>query len=233
MSPELHLQTCFVLNADRRIESTREPDGHPGPLFTLVRGLQSCAWAVRVDVPLAIADELHSIARDEPPTADLKAAPVHAHRYLRVIGSIQRLSQTAGPAFSFPETLMDCRETYPIEDEMLLDQNFRGWVRGEIEAGRGPVLGIVRNGHPVSVCFCARRTPSAAEAGLETAERYRRCGFGVAVTAAWAAAVRSSGRVPLYSTSWSNEASLGVARKLGLVVYASSWAVTASPRRGA
>jgi hypothetical protein len=104
-------------------------------------------------------------------------------------------------------------------------------VRGEIAAGRGPVLAVVRNGHPVSVCFCARQTPVAAEAGLETAERYRRRGLGVDVTSAWAAAVRFTGRVPLYSTSWDNAASLGVARRLGLIAYASSWAIAAAPYR--
>ncbi|MXZ22396.1 MAG: GNAT family N-acetyltransferase, partial [Caldilineaceae bacterium SB0665_bin_25] len=33
------------------------------------------------------------------------------------------------------------------------------------------------------------------------------------------------GRVPLYSTSWENGASLAVARKLGLVAYASGWSL--------
>jgi hypothetical protein len=43
------------------------------------------------------------------------------------------------------------------------------------------------------------------------------------VTAAWAQAVRKSGRIPLYSCSWSNAASLAVAAKLGLVPYASDF----------
>ena len=43
-------------------------------------------------------------------------------------------------------------------------------------------------------------------------------GWPPRVTAAWAlGGSRVRGVIPLYSTSWSNEASLAVARKLGLV----------------
>jgi len=79
--------------------------------------------------------------------------------------------------------------------------------------GRAPMLALVEDGYVVSVCFCARRSAEAAEAGLETAEHFRGRGLGPRVTAAWALAIRASGRLPLYSTSWSNEPSLAVARK--------------------
>ena len=86
-------------------------------------------------------------------------------------------------------------------------------------------------GYPVSVCFCATRNSEfAIEAGLETAAAFRRRGFGARVTAAWASAIRASGRIPLYSTSWNNPASLAVARKLGLIPYASDWSVISNPR---
>ncbi|MHC5544420.1 GNAT family N-acetyltransferase, partial [Singulisphaera rosea] len=62
-------------------------------------------------------------------------------------------------------------------------------------------------------------------AGLDTAPAYRRRGYALRVTAAWADAVRSSGRIPLFSTSWENAGSLGVARALGLRVYATDWSV--------
>ncbi len=103
--------------------------------------------------------------------------------------------------------------------------NFHGWLPGEIAAGCAPVMGIVVDGHPVSICFCARRSDVAAEAGLDTASAYRGRGYAVRVTAAWALAMRASGRTPLYSTSWANTASLAVARKLALVAYASDWSI--------
>ena len=82
-------------------------------------------------------------------------------------------------------------------------------------------------GHPVSVCFCARRTAAAAEAGVETAAAFRGRGYGPRVVTAWAAAVRSQGLVPIYSTGWENNASRAVARKLGLVPFATDFAVDA------
>ena len=89
------------------------------------------------------------------------------------------------------------------------------------------MLAIVESGAPASICFCARRSEVAAEAGLETALAYRGRGYAASVTVAWALAIRRSGLIPLYSTSWSNRASLEVARKLSLVPYACSWGLSA------
>ena len=87
------------------------------------------------------------------------------------------------------------------------------------------MVAVVEDGYAVSVCFCARRSDTAAEAGLETVAAFRGRGLGSQVAAAWAWAVLASGRVPLYSTSWENGASLAVARKLGLAAYASGWSL--------
>jgi GNAT superfamily N-acetyltransferase len=134
-----------------------------------------------------------------------------------------------GPAFTFPETdvaLPRGPVAAVVSDESVLHRHFRGWAPGEIAAGRAPVLALLEDGHAVSICFCARRSDAAAEAGLETAPAYRRRGFAKRVTAAWARAVRESGRAPLYSTSWNNVESLAVARRLGLTLYACDWSVS-------
>lgn len=233
-TPDIHFRTLFILNDDGRILSTREPGATRGPLFSLVRNATSCTWGVRSDLPDALAHELDRLAGEEPTTANLREAPVHADRYVTLVGAyvgvdpatLVKVHHSAGPAFTFPEVLPHPTDVMVVDDEQGLHPHFRGWIPGEITAGRSPVLAIVEEGSPVSICFCARRSDTAAEAGLETAAAFRGRGLGPRVAAAWALAIRGTGRVPLYSTDWHNAASLSVAHKLGLVAYASSWSLS-------
>ena len=219
-TPHIHLQTLFLLDGADRIRGTREPQPGPGPSFALIRGASTCAWAVRADVPQQLADELDRLASQEPPVSDFRAAPIHAQRYRSLAGG----EVSSGPAFTFPETIEPPAATILVNDLRVLARHFAGWTAAEIP-GRAPVVAVVEDGHALSVCFCARRSDAAAEAGLETAAAFRGRGLAPQVAAAWALAVRASGRVPLYSTSWENRASLVVARKLGLVMYASGWSL--------
>ena len=130
----------------------------------------------------------------------------------------------SGPAFTFPEEIVQPAGTVFIEDIASLDHHFTGWTESEIPC-RTPIVGFVEGGYALSVCFSAWRSDAAAEAGLETAAAFRGRGLGPRVVAGWAREIRASGLVPLYSTSWSNDASLAVARKLGLVTYASKWSI--------
>jgi len=219
-TPDLHLRTLFLLDRDGRIRGTREPDPDPGPFFALIRGRTSCAWAVRADLPQDIAEKLAGLAREEPPVAHFRDAPMHAERYMALAGG----ELYFGPAFAFPETVEQPDATVIVDDVRLLARHFSGWTDAEIPV-RSPVVAVVVDGDAVSVCFCARRSDAAAEAGLETAEAFRGRGLGPQAAAGWALAVRASGRIPLYSASWANGASLAVARKLGLVVYACGWSL--------
>lgn len=219
-TPDLQLQTLFVLNGEGRITSTREAKASSGPMLALVRSPTSCAWGVRADVPDAIARELSSLVRGEPHALDLRDAPVHADKYVSLVGG--RIE--SGPAFTFPDAVDQPADVVLVKDPRLGERNFP-WLADEL-AGVSPVLAVVEDGHAVSVCFCARRSDVAAEAGLETVEAFRGRGFGTRVTAAWAMAIRASRRIPLFSTSWNNDASLAVARKLGLVAYASDWCLS-------
>ncbi len=92
--------------------------------------------------------------------------------------------------------------------------------------GREPFMAVIENGAAVSLFHSARLTDQAAEAGVETLEAYRGHGYATAVVAEWARAIRATGRVPLYSTSWDNLASRAVARGLGLVQYGTDLSLT-------
>lgn len=219
-TPQLQLETLFVLDGEGRIVSTREPNATGGPAFTLVRDQRACAWAVHRNVPVERARELDELARTEQPLTELTDSPRRMNDYLACIGG--RID--TGPVFTFPPAIAAESGVSVITDISRLERHFRGWTVEELPE-RSPILGIIEDGQAVSVCFCARRTPAAAEAGLETAPNFRGRGFGARVVAAWGRAIWDAGRLPMYSTSWNNVASLGVARRIQLVPCASDWSI--------
>ncbi|HVG44817.1 MAG TPA: GNAT family N-acetyltransferase [Longimicrobium sp.] len=87
-------------------------------------------------------------------------------------------------------------------------------------------MAVVEDGRAVAVCSSVRITDAAREAGVETAPGFRGRGHAARAVAAWAVAVRRMGAIPLYSTSWSNAASQGVARKLGLRMFGADLHIT-------
>jgi hypothetical protein len=214
----------FVIDGRGRIGLSSEPNVPPAPLFALIRGASSCAAAVRADVSDNVAAEVERLARQEHPIVELQNpndAPANADSYLALLGG----QINSGPAFTFPDRIAHSSDVTLIEKLQLLERYFRGWVADEIP-WRAPIVAVMDSGYPVSVCFCATRaSENTVEAGLETAAPFRGRGFAPRVTAAWASAIRASGRIPLYSTAWTNDASRAVARKLGLIQYAVNWTI--------
>ena len=218
-TPLLYLQTGYELDGEGRILATREPDPRPGPLLTLVRGRRTVLHAVHADLPAETAREIGRLAAQEVPD-DPRTEPLYADRYASLLGGRVR----SGPAFAFPLQLTAVEGPVLIDEYEPLARHFEGWTREEVP-GRTPIAAVLQDGDAVSVCCCARRSDETAEAGLETAAPFRGRGLAAQTTIAWAAAVRASGRIPLYSTEWSNAASLSVARKLGLTRYAEWWSI--------
>jgi len=212
-----HLEALFILDG-HRIVSTREPNPSRGPEFVLIRRADSCSWALGSGIGDEQARAVTRLALDEPPTSDFLRPPKHMEEYMEILGG----EFSAGPAFEFPERMPLVEEAVLIEDVGRLQASFNGWTADELPE-RSPIMAIVEDGVPVSICFCARVSELIAEAGVETAPEFRGRGLAGLATAAWAAEIQASGRTPIYSTSWSNEASLAVARKLGLVACASYW----------
>lgn len=225
-TPELHLATAFVFEGEHRITETREPNPELPVRFILARGASSVAWAIRTDVNAAVADELDALAATEVPhTGDWQTLPQHAEKYEELL-AMDFAESASGVLFEFPTEIAAPEGLVEVRSERELAGNFTGWVHGEISNGRFPVMAVVEDGAPVSICFCARRAKTAAEAGVNTVERYQRRGYAARAVAAWALALRARKMTPLYSTQWTNEASLAVAAKLGLITYGSTWTMT-------
>jgi hypothetical protein len=216
----LHLDLLYECDAGL-IARCRNFDG-PTPLVHLVRTADGNRWLLSSAIPPRRRAEVH---------ATLEALPAGfedpGHRSLTlepVLHSLGREGQppavARGPAFTFPGSLPK-----PKRAEILLDPQATSvvselaWVR-EVQPHEHP-LAVSRNerGEVVAVCHSSRSTPDGAEAGVETASEYRGRGLACEVVLAWATAVRVEGRLPLYSTDWSNLASRAVATKLGLAMY--------------
>jgi len=225
---QFHLETAIVFEGEHRITETREPNARLPARFLLARGNDAVAWAVRTDVKPEIANELDELAASEPRhTGNWEAPPIHAARYEELL-AMDFAEVDGGPMFEFPAELVAPTDLAIVEvrSERELATNFHGWVPGEISNGCAPVMAIVEDGAPVSICFSARRSRTGAVAGVDTGERYRGRGYAARVTAAWALAIRARKMTPLYNTSWSNEASRAVAKKLGLVTVGSCWSIS-------
>ena len=199
---------------------TREPNARRAGRFGLIRDKAGCAWALRDDVPDDVAAEVEKLACEEPPIRNPFDTPLHAEKYLALLGG----KSGAGPEFTFPDRIEVDGDVARVSALPMLERHFRGWTADEIPE-REPIMAMMDGGYAVSVCFCARLSDEAAEAGVETASAFRGRGFAPRVTAAWAAAIRASGRVPLYSTAWTNIESRAVARKLGLILRAVTWGI--------
>ena len=168
---------------------------------------------------------LGELAADEPVPDDLEGEPRHLGAYLAVLREDGGLgSVESGPAYRFPEQLpAPANVTRVVRADLHLLRPIMGEpedIARDFEEGE-PYVAVIEDGAAVSVCFSSRLTDRAAHVGLETFEGYRGRGYAPAVVAGWARAVRATGRIPLYGTSWDNLASRAVARKLGLIQYGS------------
>jgi len=223
-----HLDALYERAAPGRILRARSTDV-PTPRVHLLRTAEANLGLVAASVPRDVAETIERLFAAEPLVGpgEWVHTPPHCAEAVRAL--LAPTSEYRGPAFSFPGGLPSMAPPSGFTIEVL--ENPRGavtaplvaWI-AEAKPGEQPLVGARdAAGRVVAVCHAARRSDAAAEAGLEVDPSVRRAGLGIAVTAAWAAAVRAGGREPLYSTSWANEASRGVARRLGLLLRGEDW----------
>jgi RimJ/RimL family protein N-acetyltransferase len=218
---ELRMAALFTHDAAGRIVTINELDGERAPRLFLGRTRDGHVWRVRDDLPQDVVDRLAALLGAQPPLDS--ANPRQPLAFAALCETLARHAPLGdveqGPAWRFPETIPAARDVVFIgpENRELLCKHY-AYAADHLDAG-WPVAAVIKEGVAVSICHSSRLTPDVAEAGVDTEEPFRGRGYARDVAAAWAAAVRQSGRIPLYSTSWDNLASQAVARKLGLGLY--------------
>jgi hypothetical protein len=220
---EIQADALFTHDERGRIGYVNEPGGGRAPRFFFGRTREGNLWRCRDDLAEGVVRQLDRLAAAEPVHGDLRAAARNLAAFLATLRTgRETLSTGSGPAYRFPDATPAPANVTRItranlhllrriaEDLEVIAREF---------AGREPYLAVVEDSVAVSLCFSSRLTARAAEAGVETLAAYRGRGYAPAAAAAWAHAIRASGRIPLYSTSWDNLASRAVVRKLRLVQY--------------
>ncbi|HZU77425.1 MAG TPA: GNAT family N-acetyltransferase [Dehalococcoidia bacterium] len=214
----IRIETSFVFDGRGRMLRCNEPDETPAPRLLLARTRDGDLYRFGHTLPDALAQRLGEVLARELPAGDVRAPPAGLALLRELLASYAPIAdEGGGPAYHFPNELALPREVRPITaaDAPLVRETFP-WVT---LAGWQPCFAVVRDGAAVSVCFSARMGARAAEAGVNTLPEFRGRGYAAAVTAAWGAAIRARGLIPLYSTSWDNLASQGVARRVGLQMF--------------
>lgn len=232
----LHVEGLFVHDARGRLvrANTSQPPADAGPdlapprLF-LGRTPMGALWRFAADVSPACVRELARLAAAEREDRPLEEPP---ERMAALVAVLERESPVThvfqGPTFHFPAHLDPPpgaedqgagRDAFVVDANRnpLLEPHFPDLARA-LDA-RGPVVAVCdrESGAAVAVGYSATRPMRTAEVGVKTAPGFRGRGLATRVAADWARLVRARGVEPLYTTSWENRASLGVARRLGLI----------------
>ncbi|MDQ3697450.1 MAG: GNAT family N-acetyltransferase, partial [Gemmatimonadota bacterium] len=190
------------------------------PRFFLGRTADGNAWWFRHDVDAALANDLHALCEAEPTGLECEVGLDSAAPFIARLSRDGPIRKTwAGPAFAVPSDLAEYETAVRVtpDNATVLSPYLEDW-RGDVSAGV-PMVAVLESGKAVSVCSSVRVTPQAHEAGVETHRDFRSRGYAARAVAVWARAVREMDRIPLYSTSWENEPSRALAKKLGLMQY--------------
>jgi len=224
---QMHVEALFVHDTNGKLLRINEPDPtSPAPRFFLVRAAAGHLWRTRCDLPPDLSAGLGQLAASEPISGNLFELPRYGAEYMALLQPYTPLI-AVDSEFDYYLPEMDAPRdvvTITAENRSLVQTHF-DWLY-ETFADYAPVVAAVVDGNAVAVCFCSRITPQVAEAGAYTQADYRGHGYATSVVQGWAVAVRSTGRLPLYGTSWSNHASQAIARKLGAVLYAVDYSLT-------
>lgn len=211
---EIEIEATYVLDEKGRFA------GDQASRFALWKTREGNVSRFRDDQPDELIEEIQALVEQEPVTSDLRAGLVLQEEFERALtrwAPVEGVSRGLG--YRYPEELGSYPSAIGVDrSNVHLGAETLPWLLEEVDEWQ-PCLAVVDDGKLVSVCQSVRISESAHVAGVQTVEGYRRRGYATAVSVQWGKAVRGLGLEPIYSTALENEASQGVARRAGLVLY--------------
>jgi len=226
---KIQVKVLFTQDENGCLQCINESTGptEPAPRFFFGHTNEGSIYRFRHDLPDNVIAQLKEVAAAEPMPVNSQKIPRNRRQFEDILQSHAPIERVwMGPAYRFPEHITPPTNIVRLSrtDAGLLKGGFAEMV-SELNSSQ-PYLAIIEDSQALAICRSVRLSSHAHEAGVDTLIGYRRRGYATSVVAAWALAVRALNRIPLYSTSWDNVASQGVARRLGLVQYGVDYHVT-------
>jgi hypothetical protein len=217
---EIRADTLFRHDLRGRMVCVNDPEGRPAPRLFLGQTGGGSVVRFGPGVSDTLARALTEIIEHEPTTGDQGLEPTRLEAIRKLLVEDAPITvEGGGPAYRFSDSMTPHGVAFRVTAANLdLVRDTYPWLLRRL-ADCEPCFALVRDGAAVSICHSSRNGTAAAEAGVNTLPAFRGRGYATVATLAWGTTIRSSGRMPLYSTAWDNVASQGVARRAGLVMF--------------
>lgn len=222
---QMHVRVLFKHDENQRLTVVNQWNGGTVPRFFLGRTLKGNVWRFHKDLPDTLVNDLSALCLKE--SATLLDEPEFKAKYLELLSSHAEINHVwQGPAYYGAKALTSPSNTVAITEANtgLLRSSLKDWIP-DVPYWQ-PFMVSVEDGQAVAVCATVRSIAEAAEAGVETAASYRRKGHAANAVASWVNALLEKNLIPLYSTSWGNKASQGIAKKLDFSLYGTDFHIT-------
>lgn len=213
----VHCDALYVHNDRRELICINDWLRRPAPAFWMGFTPEGILWRFREDVPAETRTRAERLI-DHEANDPASQAPLNHSAYCALFGAQDAIS---GPTYWLSaDPVLSGRPVQRVSAAYaaaLNDSGLDAWIPDMPH--QKPMFASLENGRAVAVCASVRSTPTAHEVGVETVPRHRRRGHGGAVVAAWAQELLRRDIIPLYSTSWDNLASRGLATGLGFEAF--------------
>lgn len=217
---EMHVKALFTHDNNNFIRNVNDLDGATAPRFFFGRTSEGNVLRFRYDLPQGIIRKLTNLVTMEPISCNLQRNTVLLEKIKEILQEHQEIQKIfEGPAYKLPRGITFPSDVLKItKDNVHLLKNSFDYMLSELQFWEPCFVKFV-NGNAVSICFSSRIANASHEAGVETLTDFRGKGYAAEVVAAWASDIYEMNRIPTYSTSWDNDASQSVARKLKCELY--------------